>query len=304
MVTKLMSLITILVSFAAFFLSFYTLMIQIMGKYYSDIGEQGRNLFYKLPIQDSFRLKYDIYSHMCWNIEESRLHYNWFKHNSRLFQSEFQKFVISDLNDIDVYEGSVEDLNAVYAKMEHDFPSNERLSRDHLEILMAKGQYHLLIAKHRLFDVMIGYAFVYEPDQPKIIWLDYMAIDVTFQNAGYGTLLFNKLAEHRLNNNIGVFLEVEIPDSIDPSIKENQVKRIAFYERLSAIRLNNDYELPTPSGSQPMHLFFRPSPGVHQLPKDIIQETIASTFEYIHGDKIHRDQVFMNFVKSIQDESF
>lgn len=50
----------------------------------------------------------------------------------------------------------------------------------------------------------------YEFDNIIALWLDYMAIDIKFQNAGYGTLPFNKIAESKQEGILGIFLEVEI----------------------------------------------------------------------------------------------
>jgi len=142
-------------------------------------------------------------------IEENRLHYTWFKHNLRLFKPGFQRFVTAQLNDIDLLEGTMADLGEVYKRFEQDFPPGERMDRSQLELLMSKKRYRLLLAKHRVFQTVIGYAFLYEPESPKVIWLDYMAIEDKFKNAGYGTLLFNRLAQHRGADNLGVFIEVE-----------------------------------------------------------------------------------------------
>ncbi len=225
-------------------------------------------------------------------------------HNPRLFKPEFRKIVSAGLNDIIVSEGTINDLDVIYEKMKQDFPSDERLKRDRIELLMANGNYQLLIAWHQLFDVIVGYAFVFEPEYPKIIWLDYMAVDIKFRNMGYGTLLFNKLSEHRSGDNLGVFLEIEIPEAENEKIREDQNRRIKFYERLGAKKLAAEYELPTNENSQKMYLFFRPSFGLHFLSKDQIQESITSAFEYIHGDKSHWDNVLKRFVQSIHDESF
>jgi hypothetical protein len=62
-------------------------------------------------------------------------------------------------------------------------------------IAHVQAEVRLLLAKHKCFDEVIGYAFVFEIPGINALWLDYMAIDMKFQNVGYGTLLFNKIAE-------------------------------------------------------------------------------------------------------------
>jgi len=286
------------------------------------------SMFYKLDSQDNFKRKYNIYAYMCWNLvetiydrqkdksgrfrlsetwvpvmfEENRLHYTWFKHNLRLFKPEYQKFVTGELNDIDILEGSVNDLKDVYARFKRDFAADERKDYAHLEMLMVKKKYKLLLAKHKVFNEIIGYAFIYD-DNKKVLWLDYMAIDIKFQDAGYGTLLFNKIAELKQEGILGIFLEVEIP-STDEASKEDQIRRINFYERLGAKKLKFEYQLPTNNGGLPMYLYFRPSPNVRLLPKEQIKETIALAFEYIHSDVNQRDTILKSFLSTVPDEHF
>ena len=196
--------------------------------------------------------------------------------------------------------GTLADLQEVFERFQEDFPRFEQLDRGHVELLMAKGRYHLLLAKHRVFDLTIGYAFVFEPATVPMLWLDYMAIDARFQSAGYGTLLFNKIVEFRMDV-LGVLLEVEKADSGDPDVRRNQERRLNFYSRLGASALDVNYLLPTPNGGVAMYLLFRPSPGVHMLPHDQIKVTISEAYDYIHGDIADRDAQLKSFIHTIQD---
>lgn len=280
--------------------------------------------FYKYKDDDEFKKKYNIYAFMCWNLvetiydqqkdkrgrfhlsetwipvmfEENRLHYSWFKHNIRLFKREFQQFVIEKLNDIEIIEGTINDLTNLYSNFERDFPQNERKSIEHLEMLMLKNQYKLLLAKHKLFDEIVGYALVYTMENPKVLWLDYMAIEDKYQNAGYGTLLFNKIIECEGDGRSGMFLEVEIPINND----KDQHRRVQFYERLGAKCLSIDYKLPTNDGGIKMNLFYKSISNDKLLPTDIIKKAIASTYNYVHTDIKDRDNIFKTFIKSISDE--
>lgn len=339
--------VSVLLSLVAVGVSVFTFQMQRKDTSYSDIdgtyasllqialGDPGlrdydrTSKYYRLPVANEFRLKYETYAYMVWNmletifdrqperagrfhiaptwvpviIEENRLHYAWFKHNLRLFKEPFQRFVTGSLNDIDVRTGSIADLDTIFNRFERDFPSKERIDRAHLELLMSQGRYHLLLAEHRVFEMTIGYAFLYEPDDPAVIWLDYMAIDERFQSAGYGTLLFNKLAEHRAGS-IGVFLEVEKVGSADPEERRDQERRIEFYHRLGAQRVAVDYLYPGPAGGTPMHLYIRPAPGVHMIPHDPIKRAVGSAYEYIHGDVADRDVQLQQFLPQIADTAF
>lgn len=339
--------VSVVLSLVAVGVSVFTFQMQRKDTSYSDIDGTYANLleialgdpglrdydrtskYYRLSANDEFRLKYETYAYMVWNlletifdrqpersgrfhiaptwvpviIEENRLHYAWFKHNLRLFKEPFQRFVTGLLNDIDVRPGSIDDLDKIFARFERDFPSQERIDRAHLELLMSKGRYHLLLAQHRVFEITIGYAFLYEPEDPSIIWLDYMAIDERFQSAGYGTLLFNKLAEHRPGS-LGVFLEVEKVESADPQERRDQERRIEFYHRLGAKRVDVDYLYPGATGGTPMNLYIRPAPGVHILPHDQLKRAVGAAYDYIHGDVADREVQLQKFLPQIVDTHF
>ncbi|ERJ11912.1 GNAT family N-acetyltransferase [Haloplasma contractile] len=302
-----------------------------IGLDYPDLREYTKtSLFYKLDDEDDYKKRYNIYAYMCWNLvetiydrqkdrkgqfklsetwlpvmlEENRLHYTWYKHNIRLFKAEFQRFVTGELNDITIVKGDIEDLKRLYTNFERDFPQNERKSLEHLQMLMQKKKYKLLLAKHRVFNEVIGYALIYKVEELKILWLDYMAIDEIYQNAGYGTLLFNKILNSEKKGLVGMFLEVEIPDANNPELCKEQERRIKFYERLGSKRLTINYELPTNEGGVPLHLYFKPTSNIRVLPKDQIKDVISSTFNYIHTDVKNRDAIFSRFDESISDEYF
>ena len=311
-----------------------------IDKQYSELLKIGLNnpelrdysktsVFYKFNESDVFYLKYNIYANMCWNLvetiydrqrvkkgdfhisetwlpillEENRLHYTWFKHNLRLFKADFQRFVTGELNDIEIFMGDISDLKSIYSRYHRDFAAAELKSYEHLEMLMVKHKYKLILARHKIFNEIMGYAFLYENDELKTLWLDYMAIANRYQNAGYGTLLFNKIAQLKEEKILGIFLETEIPDGSDATAKD-RLRRIKFYERLGAKKLNINYKLPTEDGGLPMYLFFRPSPSVKMLPKQQIKESIAAAFDYIHSDVSKKDAVLKSFLTEIEDEYF
>jgi hypothetical protein len=135
----------------------------------------------------------------------------------------------------------------------------------------------------------------------RILWLDYMAIDTNFQNAGYGTLLFNKILEFKKNEVIGVFFEVEIPGK-EGIEKEDQLRRIKFYERMGSKRLGFDYQFPTINGGFPMYLYFKQLSSIPVLPKEQIKEVVSSAYEFIHSDVPQKDAILNSFLCHVQDE--
>jgi GNAT superfamily N-acetyltransferase len=191
------------------------------------------------------------------------------------------------VNDIEIIEGSIDDLENVYQRFTTYFASDELKSYQHLKLLMSKKNYKLLLAKDPIIDEIVGYAFIYEFNQLQAIWLDYMAIDNHFRSSGYGAQLFKELTKW----DRGIFIEVEIPEENKGDTRENQLRRIHFYERLGAKRLSIPYQLPTNNGGLPMYLYFWPSPDVERLSKKHIQEAIAEVFTCIHSDIKHTDDI-------------
>jgi GNAT superfamily N-acetyltransferase len=197
------------------------------------------------------------------------------------------------VKDIEIIEGTIDDLEDVYQRFTAYFASDELKSYQQLKLLMSKKNYKLLLAKDPIIDEIVGYAFIYEFNQLQAIWLDYMAIDHPFRGAGYGALLFKKLTNWKQKGFSGVFIEVEIPEENEGFTRENQLRRINFYERLGAKRLHIRYQLPTNEGGLPMYLYFWPRTDVERLPKEQIREAISEVFTYIHSDIKHTDDILM-----------
>jgi GNAT superfamily N-acetyltransferase len=203
--------------------------------------------------------------------------------------------------EMELVEGTIQDLKNVYQCFTADFASDELKSYQHLSLLMSKKNYKLLLAKDPIIDEIVGYAFIYEFNHLQAIWLDYMAIDNQYRGSGYGALLFKKLTNWKQNRFTGLFIEVEIPEDNEGFTRENQLRRIRFYERLGAKRLPIPYQLPTNDGGLPMYLYFWPSSDVEKLPKEQIQEAISEVFNHIHSDLKHKDDILMEFYTLIED---
>lgn len=210
-------------------------------------------------------------------------------------------------NDVIVRQGTLVDLETVYPWLVHDFPASELKSRGQFERLMAKGDYTLYLlhlAQHAASDAdadaVVGYALVYEPASPAIAWLDYIAIDPRLRNSGLGTAFLNKLCQ-TLGSTLGLMLEVEPPTSADADTLVNQRRRIAFYERIGARRLNVTYFFPAQDGPLPMLLYFRPIATLAALPKEHIQAIIKAVYEYVHDDVLNRFDILSSFIGQITD---
>ncbi|WP_026564095.1 GNAT family N-acetyltransferase [Bacillus sp. UNC41MFS5] len=204
-------------------------------------------------------------------------------------------------NEIEISEGNLSELHNVYQLLQADFPANELKDYKHFQLLLANEKYKLIWAKQQ--EEIVGYALIYEFDHLPAIWLDYIAIDQQFRNAGYGSLFFQKILQSKQDGFIGIFVEVEIPEE-DGDTREQQLRRINFYERLGARRLKIPYILPTNDGGFPMYLYFRPSSNVHRLPEEQIEAAIQEAFQFIHSDVIDKDTILNEFSTFIGDEYF
>lgn len=191
------------------------------------------------------------------------------------------------VNDIEIIEGTMDDLENVYQRFTTYFASDELKSYQHLKQLLSKENYKLLMAKDPIIDEIVGYAFIYAFNQLQAIWLDYMAIDSQFRSSGYGAQLFKELTKW----DRGIFIEVEIPEENDGDTRESQLRRITFYERLGAKVLPIPYQLPTNEGCLPMYLYFWQRNDVERPSKEQIQEAITEVFTAIHSDIRHTDDI-------------
>lgn len=182
--------------------------------------------------------------------------------------------------------GTIEDLKKVYKSYELAFPPNERKPLAHIEQLIISGVYELILAEQITSNVTetIGYALVSKIVATKQLWLDFIAIESHHQSSGYGSRLFNAIIDLYGQDVLGMFIEIEIPDENTPEVFEQQLKRIAFYERLGARKLDMEYLLPSNEGPVPMYLYYFPISMDTSLNRNSIRQTIEIVFGTIHSD--------------------
>lgn len=320
---------------------------------YPSLRDRKRTSTYDLlPADDSYRIQYESYAFICWNvvetifdrqadpnspfgisptwlpvvIEENRLHYRWFSRNLNLFKARFQEFVMTRINELEIVPGGIADLDIIYPRMLVDFPAEELKSKSQFQQLMENGAYRLYFAQHKTIkrdvahqaqsdtdsgeapwagdgvtDQIFGYAFVFEPTEPRVAWLDYLAIDPRYRNAGFGTQFFKRLCEMMKGNRVGIMLEVEPPTSKDAETLTNQQRRIGFYKRLGAKQLDVEYYFPTETGPYPLTLFFYPIIKMNSISKELISETIRAAYGYIHIGVASRDAILRSFIGKVHD---
>lgn len=189
---------------------------------------------------------------------------------------------------MDIRVGNIEDLKKVYTSYEQAFPANERKSFAHIEQLMANSVYKLILAEQKINCVTetIGYALVSKIESTKQLWLDFIAIENHHQSSGYGSRLFNAIVDLYGQEVLGMFIEIEIPDENTPEFYKQQLKRVTFYERLGALKLDITYLLPSNEGPVPMYLYYYPISMETSLNRSIIRNTIEMVYSTIHDDVI------------------
>lgn len=212
--------------------------------------------------------------------------------------------MVKRVDEIEIIEGALNHLGEIYLRFQTDFPANERKDYNHIKTLMIKKNYKLLIVNSKILDKTIGYAFVCDIESPKSLWIDYMVIYDEFRNAGFGTLLFQKILEVYAKESLGVFIEVEIPNAENEICKIEQNRRIRFYEKLNAKRLSVQYRLPIEGDGFPMYLYFKPNSCTRFLSREQIQQAITWIFNNIHFDKCDRNRIMNQFENSINNECF
>lgn len=207
-------------------------------------------------------------------------------------------------DDVRFLAGNADELPSVYQRMRHDFPPDELKSVERFDQLLRGGHYKLWLAHSAQQKSPVGYALVFEPETPHVLWLDYMAIDERLRGLGYGAWLFNAVLQTGKADNLGVLLEVEFATSGDPEEHVTQERRIAFYRRLGAVELRVPYLFPASEPPLRMHLYFRPSCDVTMLTGGQLRGAIEAAYHYIHADVPHRHAVLTQFVGAIGDQQF
>ena len=118
----------------------------------------------------------------------------------------------------------MEEFSGLYARMERDFPRNERPGRLRLKGLLDRGACHALgLYRDGAF---AGYA-LYTRQGPDIL-ITFLAIEPEMRGAGCGSALLNLLSE-RFQDAACLILEVEHPNfAKDEAGRQTRLRRIAF----------------------------------------------------------------------------
>ena len=197
-----------------------------------------------------------------------------------------------------IKEGSLEELSSVFELYKNDFAPCEQKTYEHLKKLINKGNYRLLLLKDSESSAIISYMLLYL-DRPRALWVDYLAVSNEHRGTGIGTEFINLIAEKYKPDYKGIFFEVEKPDSKNELTLHYQKKRIKFYERLGAKRLEVSYKLPTREGDLPMLLYFLPLQDISFISQDFIWNSICAEHDEVHSDIEHMQSVRKSFEHTI-----
>ncbi len=203
--------------------------------------------------------------------------------------------------DIYLCPGNKEDFDLIYSFYQKDFPAQEQKDRATLLALLEKGVYKLLLLRPRLDPTILGYAFIYDLYPMQVLWLDYLAINPDFRSRGLGSYFLKSLLT-RYNPQIsGIFIEVEIPNHQDPAKVEVQKRRIRFYEKSRAKRIDAPYLFPSVHGAFPMYLYYISNLPLTTLSGSFVKQTLLSVFKNLHADLSDSNHILDLNLKALPD---
>ena len=160
------------------------------------------------------------------------------------------------------------DFDEVYSKMTSAFPYEERRdSFDEKECLKD--------SRFRLFslydnDIAVGFTALWVLDG--FVFLEHIAIDEDKRSSGYGSKAIELIKE---TFDLPIILEAEAP------VTEQQIKRIAFYNRLGFTVNDYNYTQPSYHGGEgvPLLLLSFPKPMTDCDFNKFIEETRKSAYK-------------------------
>lgn len=136
------------------------------------------------------------------------------------------------------------DFRYIFYDMQKQFPKAELKSYDEYEELLDSNKYKVFYALEN--GIKIGYVLFAEVEN--VIWLDYVAVFEKFHSKGYGSQIIEAM---KTLSKDALILEVEPKDEKIP----NTLRRIKFYEKLGAHKLNIEYYYPNKNGCINLDLY-------------------------------------------------
>ncbi len=176
------------------------------------------------------------------------------------------------------------------------FPPVETIPLEKIMKMLQNDNYNLFIAKEN--NSIVGIFLLYIFRDLKIGLLGYMAVVPPYQRKGIGTKMFRYVLDElrrRLDNPVGLLLEIQKEDVDDPEERIKREDRIRFYARHGAKILSNvNYLMPPQHGdnTQEMHLMIVPLARIDSLPKESVHKFIEAihsrVYQYEKNDLLEK----------------
>ena len=180
------------------------------------------------------------------------------------------------------------------------FPSNERQPISVLKRRIEEGRSHLYLGSHR--DEVVCLAFLYNFNESKFVFLDYMAVTDKFRNHKIGSRFFSFLIEKVVSAGKYLLLEVENYLFGDNTIQRK--KRINFYICNGAYILKDTpYILPPLDNTSPTEMTLMIAP---KYESDYLDRTeIESIFKLLYFELYEQpenDILLQSILRRIPDQ--
>lgn len=194
----------------------------------------------------------------------------------------------------------LEEFPEIYKNMKQQFPPDELYSEEQFRSHIERGRYQIFLYKRATDNELIGYAVFFYPQDGITVWLDYIAIKEEYKGMGYGSSLFQALCRRFSDSCLGMLFSVEYVDE-NGNRAEKQRRRLHFYQKMGAVPLHADFQLPTDYGTLPMYLYYKPFKR-NQISRDIQLRAVAEMYEYCFSHLPHRRKLLEDSESTYIDE--
>lgn len=199
---------------------------------------------------------------------------------------------------LELIEGTVGQLEAFFPRFLHDYAAEEK-DIAFFQDLMGRQKYRLVFARDKNTKEDMGFAFFFESIIEKTLWLDYISIYPEYQNKGLGSNFLKKIIKNYKGHK-GIFFEIDFPHS--PEDEANYPRKIEFYKKFGAQKLDFLYEYPSNGNKVHMDLYFLPIKQLNILKKETSLNTLTEIFSYIYGDERETEEILTTFALRLKDE--
>lgn len=187
---------------------------------------------------------------------------------------------------ITILEAIKNDFFEIFIDMQEQFPAEELKTYEDFLLLLNKNCYRFY--KVFLESKVIGYFLLLINQENRTLWLDYVAVFREHQSLGFGASVLDGI-RNLFPQYKGIYIEVEKENLENINTK----RRVAFYKKVGAKKLDFKYFFPTKESCLEMDLYLLPFECSYIAPDvDEILESVKYAFDMIHSNLEHLDSVF------------